>query len=199
MRKLLFVGFISILLTVGASALVKTRRSTDESKLETVSSVDLKRYTGTWYEIARYQNKFEKKCVGNVTADYSLKDDGKIKVLNRCLKKDGTISDAEGEARIKDKTTNAKLEVRFAPGFLSFLPMVWGDYWIIDLASDYSYAVVGDPKRDYLWILSRTPQMSEPLYQEILHNVEQKGFNPGKIVKTPQKVETLKGTVIEKQ
>lgn len=196
MRKLLFAGFIPILLIVSATAMPRLQDSADQPKLETVASVDLKRYIGAWYEIARYENKFEKKCVGNVTANYTLKDDGKIKVLNRCLKKDGTINDAEGEARVKDKATNAKLEVRFAPGFLSFLPQVWGDYWIIDLASDYSYAVVGSPKRDYLWILSRTPQMSEPLYQDILHKIEQKGFNPGKIIKTPQKVETVKGTVV---
>lgn len=195
MRKLLFAIFAAVLLSIEVFA----QTTSNKMQPTTVSSVDLKRYSGTWYEIARYPNKFEKDCAGNVTANYTLKDDGKIAVTNKCLKKNGKIQNAEGEARIKDKTTNAKLEVRFAPGFLSFLPQVWGDYWILDLASDYSYAVIGDRKREYLWILSRTPQMDVKTYENVLAVVEQKGFVPNKLVKTSQKVETVKGTVIEKQ
>lgn len=195
MKKPLFAIFTVLLLSVGIFA----QSPAVKSAPSTVSSVDLKRYSGTWYEIARYPNKFEKDCAGNVTATYTLKDNGKIAVTNKCLKNDGKIQNAEGEARIKDKTTNAKLEVRFAPGFLSFLPQVWGDYWVLDLAPDYSYAVVGDRKREYLWILNRAPQMDVKTYESILTVVEQKGFTPNKLVKTLQKVETVKGTVIEKQ
>jgi apolipoprotein D and lipocalin family protein len=195
MRKPLFAVFITLLLVGGVFAQMPASKVPPS----TVSSVDLKRYSGTWYEIARYPNKFQKDCAGNVKANYTLKDNGKIAVMNTCLENDGKIKDAEGEARIKDKATNAKLEVRFAPGFLSFLPQVWGDYWILDLAPDYSYAVVGDKKREYLWILSRTPQMDVKTYENVLAVVEQKGFVPNKLVKTPQKVETVKGTVIEKQ
>lgn len=194
MGKLLFTSFITVLLAIGAFA----QSSVNKSPLSTVPSVDLKRYSGMWYEIARYPNKFQKDCAGNVTATYSLKNDGNVEVLNKCLKKNGKMENAKGEAKVADKTTNAKLKVRFAPAFTSFISKVWGDYWIIDLAPDYSYAVVGDPKREYLWILSRTPQMDTATYEAILHNVEQKGFVPNKLIKTSQKVETIKGTVIEK-
>ena len=195
MRKLLFAGLIAVLTAVAIPA----QNSATGTNLQTVPSVDLKRYSGTWYEIARYPNKFQKDCAGNVTATYALKDSGSVAVTNECLKKNGKTDTATGEAKVVDTTTNAKLKVRFAPEFLSFIPKVWGDYWIIDLAPDYSYAVVGDPKRDYLWILSRTPQMDSATYENILHSVEQQGFVPNKLVQTPQKVQTLKGTVIQKQ
>lgn len=162
----------------------------------TVSSVDLKRYAGKWYEIARFPNRFQKQCVGNTTAEYSLKSDGNVEVINRCLKKNGQYDDAKGKAKIVDKQSNAKLEVRFAPAVLSFIPNVWGDYWIIDLDPNYQYAVVGDPNRKYLWILSRTAEMTDATYQGILRKLEKMGYDPNKLVKTPQKVETLKGTVV---
>lgn len=199
MRKLIFAAFIPVLIVAGILTSPLFSLAADTKPPETVSSVDLKRYSGMWYEIARYTNKFERDCAGNVTATYTLKPDGNLEVVNKCLKKDGKSYDAKGEGRVADKATNAKLQVRFAPGFLSFFPKVWGDYWIIDLASDYSYAVVSDPKREYLWILSRTPKMDEPLYQSILRRVADKGFNPAKIDKTEQNVNTLKGTVMQKQ
>ena len=171
----------------------------NQSPVKTVASVDLKRYSGKWYEIARYPNKFQKDCVGNTMATYTLKEKGKIEVLNQCLEKDGTMKDAKGDGKIVDKTTNAKLEVRFAPGILSFIPGVWGDYWIIDLDENYQYAAVGDPKREYLWILSRTPKLNDAAYQNILRRIETMGFNPAKLIKTPQNVEVVKGAVIEKQ
>ncbi|MCO6509764.1 MAG: lipocalin family protein [Aridibacter famidurans] len=189
MKKILSSFLAGALLAAGLFA-------QDEGALKTVASVDLDRYKGKWFEIARYPNKFQKKCVGNTTATYTIESDGDIEVLNECLKKNGKMDRAKGEARIVDESTNAKLEVRFAPAFLSFLPFVWGDYWVIDLAEDYSYAVVGDPKREYLWILSRTPELETSVYQEILRSVEEKGFDPGKLVKTPQNVEVLKGQVI---
>lgn len=158
----------------------------DTRELQTVTSVDLKRYAGVWYEIARYPNKFQKKCVGNTTAEYRLQDDGDITVINKCKETDGEFDTAKGEARIADKATSAKLEVRFAPKFLSFLPFVWGDYWIIDLGENYEYVAVGSPDRKYLWILSRTPQMSDSVYQNVLQTVREKGFEPNNLVKTPQ-------------
>lgn len=167
--------------------------------LKTVPSVDLKRYSGKWYEIARYPNRFQKQCVGNTSATYTIKQNNKIEVLNECLTKDGSVDAAKGEAKVVDKTTNTKLKVRFAPSFLSAFGFVWGDYWVIDLGRNYEYSVVGDPKREYLWILSRTPELPEPVYQNILRRVQDMGFNPGKLEKTPQKAEAVKGAVIEKQ
>ena len=166
------------------------------SELTTVNSVDLDKYKGKWYEIARYPNRFQKKCVGNTTATYNLKEGGAIEVINECLKQNGKLDVAKGKARIVDEQTNAKLEVRFAPPFLSFLSFVWGDYWIIDLEEDYKYAVVGDPSREYLWILSRTPELETSVYQDILRRVEQKGFEPRKLIETPQNVEVIKGQVV---
>ncbi len=128
-----------------------------------------------------------------------MKQNGKLEVLNQCIKKDGTESVARAEGKIANKSTNAKLEVRFAPGALSFLPFVWADYWIVDLGPKYEYAVVSEPKREYFWILSRKPEMSDATYQAILRRAETMGFNPGKVEKTPQGVQSVKGGVIEKQ
>lgn len=199
MKKIVLATLFPTLLIFSAVVLAQPNSSATSPEVKTVPNVDLKRYSGKWFEFARYPNKFQKKCVGNTTANYTIKDNGKIEVLNKCLEKNGQVDDAKGEAKIIDKTTNAKLKVRFAPSFLSFIPSVWGDYWIIDLDSDYQYAAVGDPKREYLWILSRTPKLDDATYQNILRRVEKMGFNPGKLVKTPQDVEVLKGTAIEKQ
>lgn len=158
----------------------------DERSLRVVESVDLKRYAGRWYEVARLPNKFEEDCASDVTAEYTLRDDGKLGVVNRCLKQTGKIEEAKGVARVADKTTNAKLKVRFAPGFLSFLPQVWGDYQIIDLAPDYAYAVVGDPPRKYLWILSRTPQLDDATYKQAVNSAAAQGFDTSRLVKTKQ-------------
>lgn len=154
--------------------------------LKTVPFVDLNRYQGRWYEIARYPNRFEKKCLRGTTATYTLKPNGKIEVLNECVTKNGRLSAARGEAKVVDKTTNSKLKVRFAPPFLSFLPFVWGNYWIVDIDPDYRYVAIGDPKRKYFWILSRTPQLESTTYESIIEHARQLGFDPGRIVKTRQ-------------
>src|SRR5215203_6122245 len=105
--------------------------------VRTVPSVDLSKYSGKWYEIARYPNKFQKQCVGNTTATYTVKQNGKLEVFNECLKKDGLVDGAKAEAKVADKGSNPKLKVRFAPGFLSAFGFVWADYWIIDLGNNY--------------------------------------------------------------
>jgi apolipoprotein D and lipocalin family protein len=110
-------------------------------------SVELHRYLGRWYELARYEQGFQKDCEG-VTADYALRDDGKISVLNRCRKPNGKISDASGKANVVDTATGAKLKVSFFGPF-------YGDYWVLDRSEDYSWAIVGEPSGRYLWILSR--------------------------------------------
>jgi apolipoprotein D and lipocalin family protein len=151
-----------------------------QSALQVVSHVDIKRYAGTWYEIARYPNRFQKGCVA-ATAQYALRDDGKIDVLNQCREHtpDGKLLSAKGTAKVVDATTNAKLKVTF------FWPFS-GQYWIIDLGENYEYAVVGHPDRKYLWILSRTPEMEEELYTQILGRITQQGYDVSKLIKTPQ-------------
>jgi len=196
MKKVIFLGILAMISVFSISVFAQ---KTNENALQTVSSVDLKQYSGKWYEIARYPNKFQDQCVGNTAATYTIKKENKIEVLNECVTEKGVVDKAKGEARIVDKNTNAKLEVRFAPKFLSFISAVWGDYWIIDLDENYKYAAIGDPKREYFWILSRDPKIDDATYQNILRRAETKGFNPAKVIKTPQNVEILKGSVIEKQ
>ena len=153
--------------------------------LDVVPSVDMLRYIGTWYEIARLPNRFQEKCAGDVTATYSILDNGEIMVVNRCRQENGEITGTEGRARrASDDEPNTKLEVRFAPAFLSFLPFVWGDYWIIDLAPDYSYAVVGEPERKYLWVLARSQKMDETLFSEILGRVRSQGYEITSLIRT---------------
>jgi apolipoprotein D and lipocalin family protein len=163
----------------GACATTTTERL-NLPPLQTVSKVDLSRYTGTWFEIASYPQSFQEGCTGT-TATYTLRDSGEIGVVNRCRK--GSLSgeedSAEGRARVVDTTTNAKLEVTF------FWPF-WGDYWIIDLGEDYQYAVVGHPSRDYLWIFSRTPTMEDSVYQSILRGLKAKGYPLDRLQKTLQ-------------
>jgi apolipoprotein D and lipocalin family protein len=162
-------------------------RADKPQALEVVPSVDLSRYAGKWYEIARLPNRFQNKCAGEVTADYSLLEGGQLKVVNQCVQKNGQTARAEGIARLADERgPNSKLEVRFAPSWLAWLPMVWGDYWIIDLAPDYGYSVVGAPDRKYLWILSRAPQMDEASYQRIVNQAAAKGFDVSRLIKTRQ-------------
>lgn len=147
--------------------------------LTTVDHVDLQRYVGKWYEIARYPNRFQRKCQSDTTATYTLREDGKVQVSNACREKDGTMTTANGTAKVVDPKTNAKLKVTF------FWPF-YGDYWILALAPDYQYAVVGEPDRKYLWILSRKPVMEETTYQEVLRKVEELGYQTGNLIRTPQ-------------
>jgi apolipoprotein D and lipocalin family protein len=152
--------------------------------VRTVSAVDLDRYLGDWFEIARYPTSFQRKCTGDVRASYSNRADGRIDVINRCRVADGSVSEARGIARVVDPRTSAKLEVRFAPGWLSFLPFVWGDYWILGLADDYSWAVVGSPDREYLWILARTPDPGTEAYASALAVARANGFDTERLMKT---------------
>jgi apolipoprotein D and lipocalin family protein len=157
-----------------------TATAKDKPALTVVAPVDLERYLGKWYEIASYPAWFQKGCTGS-TAEYSLLPDGKIQVVNRCRKDnlDGRLKESKGKAEVIDTATNAKLKVWF------FWPFK-GNYWIIDLNSDYQWAVVGEPSRKYLWILSRTPTMDEAVYQGILGRLPQKGYDPARLRKTAQ-------------
>ena len=150
-------------------------------KLETVPYVDLAKYAGKWYEIASFPQRFQKGCQAT-TAEYTLTDKGYVVVENRCNRDslNGEESYIKGKAFVEENSGNAKLKVQF------FWPFR-GKYWIIDLAEDYSYAVVGHPNRKYLWILARTPQMNEKLYQKITTPLAAKGFDLNKLQRTPQK------------
>ncbi len=159
----------ALLLVVAVLASPGSAPPAQAATMAPVPALDLQRYAGTWYEIARLPNPFQTKCARSVVARYGLREDGRLDVVNECVEADGRVRRASGVARLADpQGPPSKLKVRFAPAFLSFSPAVWGDYWVIDLAPDYSYAVVGEPKRQYLWILSRSPRMPEPVYAEVL-------------------------------
>ena len=151
----------------------------------TVPVVDLNRYTGDWFEIARFPNRFQRNCLGDVRASYARRADGRLDVVNQCRTGGGRI-EARGIARVVDNRTFARLKVRFAPAWLGLLPMVWGDYWIIGLAEDYSWAVVGSPDRKYLWILSRTPRLDEAALATARGIARANGFDVERLVDTPQ-------------
>lgn len=168
-------------------ALVATPLHAQESAPRPVPELDLQRYAGLWYEISRYPNRFQQDCAGEVTATYTLRDDGRIDVLNRCRKASDEYMEARGIARLASPDAPAsRLEVRFAPGFLSFLPFVWADYWVVDLAPDYSHAVVGHPERTYLWVLARAPEIDEEIYEGILRRVAAQGYDIDQLVETRQ-------------
>jgi apolipoprotein D and lipocalin family protein len=159
-------------------------QDSSRSAVRSVASVDLQRYAGRWYEVARFPNRFQKACQGAATAEYELLADGGIRVVNTCSAADGRTVRAEGRARLADKHgPTSKLKVRFAPGFLSFLPMVWGDYWILDLTDDYTAALVGTPDRKYLWVLSRTPELDEATYQRMIATATAQGFDVSRLIR----------------
>ena len=146
--------------------------------LTTVPHVDLQRYMGTWYEIARFEHSFQKGCIGS-SAAYPLLPDGEVEVINRCTdERDGSRREAKGRAWVVDPASNARLKVTF------FWPFR-GDYWIIDLGSEYEFAAIGAPNRDYLWILARQPVLDAAVYGGILERLTRLGFDVGRLVKRP--------------
>lgn len=147
--------------------------------LEAVAFVDVERYMGRWFEIARYPMRFERDCAKNTVAEYALRNGG-VRIENRCTAADGRIICARGSARIADRATNAKLKVKFSP----FMP--GADYWIVDLDPAYRWAVVGEPKRRFLWILSRTPAMDEAEYGAICARLREQYYAPERLVRTVQ-------------
>jgi lipocalin/uncharacterized protein YbjT (DUF2867 family) len=166
-----------------AALMATAAQGQEQPPVRTVEAVDLNRYVGHWFEIARFPNRFQQRCAGDVTATYARRADGRLDVINKCRTADGAI-EAAGVARIVDTRTSAKLEVRFAPAALSFLPFVWGDYWIVGLAGDYSWAVVGSPDREYLWVLSRTPVLDAGDFASALAAARASGFDVSRLVGT---------------
>lgn len=177
-----------LLVTLAMTALLSFAAAAKdvEPPLETIEALDLPKYLGTWYEIAKFPNWFQKNCAGSTRADYSLQPDGTVQVVNSCKLESGIIQQAVGTARQIGGATSPKLQVRFAPAWLSFLPMVWGDYWVIDIDPDYTLAAVSEPRRDYLWVLARTPQVDPRRYQDLLGRLARRGFDIGKLEVTRQ-------------
>lgn len=154
--------------------------------LNPVKTLDVPRYMGRWYEIAKYPNWFQRNCVAATQAEYSLQADGRVQVVNHCQMASGEINQATGEARQVGDANSATLEVRFAPAWLAFIPAVWGDYWIIDIDDAYQVVAVSEPRRKYLWVLARTSSISPKTYADLLARLISKGFDVRKLELTRQ-------------
>jgi apolipoprotein D and lipocalin family protein len=179
------ITLLGLLLICLGSSQVMAQQS--DQTVKTISALDVPRYLGTWYEIAKFPNWFQKKCVSNTKAVYTARPDGNLRVLNSCKTAGGETSEAEGLARQIGAKDSPRLEVRFAPEWLSFLPLVWGDYWVIDLDPQYQVAAVSDPRREYLWVLSRSPQIDPKVYADLLQRLKQQQFDIQKLELTTQK------------
>ena len=179
-------GALTLLALSGARARATTAAGPADgaplmrAPLQVVAPVDLKRYAGVWHEQARLPNRFQKQCTGPVSAEYTLLDDGSVEVRNRCILADGSFDESVGTARVvpvAGQPGAGRLEVRFAPEWLGWLPVVWGDYWILKLDRDYQVALVGTPNRKYLWVLSRAPRLDEAALQAELDYARTLGFD----------------------
>ena len=145
--------------------------------LQTVPSVDWVRYMGTWHEVAKYPNWFQRQCVADTSATYSLQPDGTVQVRNRCRRADGRMDEALGVARRIGGDTSPRAQVRFAPDWLAWLPVVWGSYWVVALEADYQWVVVSEPGREYLWVLARTPTLAPAVMAQVESVLRQNGFD----------------------
>jgi len=175
------MGKISIILLTLIMLMGSCKSQNSMIDKTVVKEFDINQYLGTWYEIARFDHRFERGLVG-VTANYSIRNDGKIKVINSGFKQtlDGKKSEATGKAKIPDPGTPSKLKV-------SFFWFFYGDYFILELDQNYQWAVVGSSSDNYLWILSRSPQMDEILFQQIVANLVKRGYDVNKLIRVPQK------------
>jgi len=177
-------AFVACGVVLAAAGEPRTGAGADTQAVTTVDHVDLARYVGLWYEIAKIPNRFQDQCARGTTAEYALREDGRITVVNRCVKQDGKTDKAAGVARIVDPVTQAKLEVSFV-SFLGWRPF-WGDYWVIGLDEEYRWAVVGTPDRKYGWVLARTPTLDAQTRATIDSILVANGYRPEAFAPSPQ-------------
>lgn len=180
LRKLLAVaGIAGVGIILAGCAQLLSRHSVGNNSVPPPAKrVSLERYLGRWFEIARYEQSFQKGCEG-VTADYSLGKDGEINVVNRCRKPDGKIDEAHGRAKVVDTATNAKLKVSFFGPF-------FGDYWVLDHADDYSWSIVGEGSGRFLWILARNPNPTDSEVARLIGRAREMGYDTSMLVRTVQ-------------
>jgi apolipoprotein D and lipocalin family protein len=155
------------------------------SSLRTIERLDVPRYMGTWYEIAKFPNRFQCQCTSDTRAEYAAQPDGTVRVVNRCRTEGGKTTEAVGLAQQVGGPDSPKLQVRFAPAWLSWLPAVWGDYWIVDLDPDYQLVAVSEPSRKYLWILARSPHVDPAREGAMLKRLAEQGLDISRLQPTP--------------
>ena len=180
----MFTKTILTALLLAATAVPVAKASAtaeDKPALAAIDGLDLSRYQGRWFEIAKYPNRFQQKCVRDTSAEYAPQPDGTVRVVNSCRLASGEMDEAVGTARRTGESNSATLVVRFAPAWLSFLPWVWGNYWVIDIDADYQLVAVSEPTRTYLWILARSPKVAPDAYAALLQRLQAKGFDLGKL------------------
>lgn len=177
---------LTLALALAFSGHTTAQETNKPEALVSIEALDVPRYMGRWYEIAKYPNSFQKKCIGSTSAEYALEASGEVSVTNRCRLENGETSEAIGTARQVGDARSPKLKVRFAPAWLAWLPAVWGNYWVIDIDTDYQLVAVSEPRREYLWILSRTPKVPGVAYEALLQRLSANGFDLQKLEITPQ-------------
>jgi len=183
LRSFVFHLLWPCLISLGMTTAVAAQ---DASPVKSIDRIEIARYMGSWYEIAKFPNWFQRKCAQNTQATYQLLNPAQIQVLNQCQTANGEVIQALGMARPRANGLPAQLEVRFAPSWMGWLPFTWGDYWVLDLDADYQLAAVGDPSRNYLWILSRQPTISEASYKALTQRLAMMGFDIKRLEKTIQ-------------
>lgn len=189
-------GFTLAKIAVGGVVLIGLGAATlayaQTKPLQTVDKVQLDRYLGVWYEIARKPMYFENKCSRDVTATYTLNENGNVSVTNRCLSKDGQLQQSIGEAFVQNAPFNTKLKVSFLPEAIRWLSVARGDYWILKIDDDYQTVLVGEPRRKYMWVLSRSAQPDQAVVNEYLEYAKSVGYNLTDLIHTKQTHNTLK-------
>lgn len=181
-RKLLLAGGAVLI----AGSMLSTANA-NTTEVQAVSKVDLNKYLGTWHEIARKPLYFQNKCDYNVTAKYSLNENGNVKVDNSCYSADGKLNQSIGEAYVQNAPANSKLKVSFLPKAIRWLPVGRGDYWVLKIDDDYQTALVGSPNKKYLWVLSRTANPDQATVDEYLNYAKSIGFDLSDLIKTKHK------------
>lgn len=172
---------LSVILGAGGWATAHAQKP-----MPTIAQVDLGKYLGVWYEIARKPMYFQNQCAKNVQAVYTLNVNGNVSVENSCVNQDGHIEQAQGEAYVVNAPHNSKLRVSFLPESLRWLPVGRGDYWILKLDANYQTVLVGEPKRKYMWVLSREPHLSDEVLQEYLKYAQSLGYRTNDLIYTVQ-------------
>ena len=183
-------GFKLAKIAVGGAVLIGLGMATmayaKNKPLHTVEKVELDKYLGVWYEVARKPMYFQNKCDRDVSATYTLNENGNIGVDNRCYTKDGQLNQSIGEAFIKNAPFNTKLKVSFLPESVRWLPVGRGDYWILKIDDAYQTVLVGEPRRRYLWVLSRSAQLDQAVVKEYLDYAQSIGYDIGDVIHTKQ-------------